>query len=214
MPRTNRGEAAATAAALGLTGAFVIAGLALTDPTGTVLSDPTPTVTVTAPPAPAPPPTPARPAPGPTPAASPTPAGVLAQVVRVVDGDTARVLVDGEEVALRFIGLDTPETVHPTKKVECYGPEASEEAKRLLPVGAQLRIEYDPTQGRTDRYDRHLVYLAGPAGIDYAEHMIGMGYGREYTYAKAYERQQTYRKAEEAAKEAGRGLWGACPEAG
>lgn len=154
---------------------------------------------------------PAAPTPAPAPTAAPTPAGELVEVVRVIDGDTVRVRGDGDEFTLRLIGLDTPETVHPTREVECYGPEASAEAKRLLPVGAKLRIHPDPTQDTTDRYGRRLVYLTGPAGLDFAHHMIAMGYGHEYRYRSDYQRMGTYRAAEAGAEESDRGLWGACP---
>ena len=52
-----------------------------------------------------------------------------ALVVRVVDGDTVE-LENGDRV--RYLGIDTPETVHPDKPVECYGPEASERNKELV----------------------------------------------------------------------------------
>ena len=52
-----------------------------------------------------------------------------ALVVRVIDGDTVE-LENGERV--RYLGIDTPETVHPEKPMECYGPEASERNKELV----------------------------------------------------------------------------------
>lgn len=162
------------------------------------------------PPAPAPRASP--PAPAPRPSSAPEPDGVLAEVVRVVDGDTARVraVATGEELTLRFIGLDTPETVHPGQPVGCYGPEATVEAKRLLPAGAKVRLVYDESQGLTDYYGRTLVYLHLPGGMDFAEHMIATGHGKEFTYRKRYARTDTYRAHQAAAREAGRGLWGTC----
>ena len=55
-----------------------------------------------------------------------------ARVVEVVDGDTIVVAIDGREESVRLIGIDTPETKHPRKPIECYGPEASEFASVLL----------------------------------------------------------------------------------
>src|SRR5699024_4881118 len=78
---------------------------------------------------------------------------------RVVDGDTVDVFDEnGEVIKLRLLLIDTPETVHPRKPVEPFGPEASARLTELLNSGEQLSIEYDDG-ARTDHYDRHLVYL-------------------------------------------------------
>lgn len=138
-------------------------------------------------------------------------------VDRVVDGDTVRILRDGESVALRLIGGDTPETVHPRMDVQCYGPEASAEARRLL-EGQRVKVVYDPTQGdptgdgrRVDYYDRDLVYLELPDGRDFMEHMIENGFAEEYTYrGSVYERHAAYNAAEAEAISDGAGLWSAC----
>lgn len=140
---------------------------------------------------------------------APAPAPGTYRVDRVVDGDTVRILRDGRSVALRLIGGDTPETVHPSRPVECYGPEASDEAKRLL-TGKSVRIVYDPTQGRTDKYGRDLVYLELPDGRDFMEHMIENGYAEEYRYRSDYQRMPTYNAAETQAMLDGAGLWSQC----
>ena len=48
-----------------------------------------------------------------------------ATVIEVIDGDTVRLDLDGSRESVRLIGVNTPETKHPTKGVECFGPEAS-----------------------------------------------------------------------------------------
>lgn len=126
-----------------------------------------------------------------------------------MDGDTVRIIRDGRSVPLRLIGGDTPETVHPSKDVQCYGPEASAEAKRLL-AGKRVRIIYDPIQGRLDTYGRDLVYLELPDGRDFMEHMIENGYAREYRYRRDYQRMPTYNAAETQAMLDGAGLWSEC----
>ena len=55
-----------------------------------------------------------------------------ARVVRVIDGDTIRVRVQGKEHTVRLIGVDTPETVHPTKTVQHFGAEASAYTKAAI----------------------------------------------------------------------------------
>src|SRR5262249_9114156 len=72
-------------------------------------------------------------------------------VVRVIDGDTIVVKIEGKDTRVRLIGVDTPETVHPNKPVEYYGKEASAFTKKLL-EGQRVTLEYD--RQKTDRYKR------------------------------------------------------------
>ena len=83
--------------------------------------------------------------------------GGLATVDHVVDGDTVVVHLNGREETLRLIGVDTPETVDRDTPPECFGPDASDHTKALLPPGTEVRLTRD-VEAR-DRYDRLLVYL-------------------------------------------------------
>ena len=85
-----------------------------------------------------------------------------AVVVRVIDGDTITVQIAGAIRTIRLIGVDTPETVHPTKKVQPGGPEASAFTQAALDRKT-VRLEADPAGDDSDRYDRLLryVYLDG-----------------------------------------------------
>lgn len=76
-------------------------------------------------------------------------------VERVIDGDTIDVRLDGETQRVRLLNVDTPETKHPQKEIECLGPEATEFLEDQLPVGQEIELEFD--QERTDRYDRILA---------------------------------------------------------
>ncbi len=131
-------------------------------------------------------------------------------VVRVVDGDTVRVAMPWGEESIRLIGIDTPETVHPTVGVECYGPEASDNAKRLL-TGTRVWIEYDESQGRRDTYDRLLAYLWMTPARMYNLLAVEEGYATEYTYNSAYAHREGFLAAQAVARSERRGLWGACP---
>ena len=75
----------------------------------------------------------------------------LYNVIKVVDGDTITVNLNGANETLRLIGLDTPETVDPRKPVQCFGLAASNKAKELL-TGQQVRLEAEPSQGERDKY--------------------------------------------------------------
>lgn len=128
------------------------------------------------------------------------------RVVKVIDGDTLTVEINGTATTLRLIGLDTPETLDPRKPVQCFGREASDKAKSLL-TGKQVRLEYDKTQGTVDKYDRTLAYLYLSDGTLFNEYMIREGFAHEYTYAIPYQYQTRFQDAENAARIEMRGLW-------
>ena len=82
-------------------------------------------------------------------------AGDPATVVRVVDGDTIVVRRDGQEETVRLLNIDTPETKHPNKAVQCLGPEATQALETLLRPGDDVVLRYDLE--RTDKYGRTLA---------------------------------------------------------
>jgi endonuclease YncB( thermonuclease family) len=135
--------------------------------------------------------------------------GEAATVLRVVDGDTLDVQTGSAQDRVRIIGLNTPEN-GPSRGVECYGPEASAQAQRLLSAKT-VRLESDPSQDERDFRGRRLLFHVWlPDGRLYAETMIRDGYAREATYAKPYKYQREYREAQARAQAERRGLWGAC----
>ena len=136
------------------------------------------------------------------------------QVIKVIDGDTMTVNLDGKEETLRLIGIDTPETVDPRKLVECFGVEASNKAKELL-NNKKVRLENDPTQGERDKYQRLLRYIWLEDGTFFNKIMISDGYAHEYTYNTPYKYQTEFKQAESEARTAKRGLWAdnACSQA-
>ncbi len=134
-------------------------------------------------------------------------------VVRVLDGDTIIIEKDGRDVHVRLIGLDTPETVDPRTPIQCFGKEASDEARRVLD-GVSVRIETDSSQDTYDQYGRLLAYVYAPSsthpdGFLFNQFMIAEGYGHEYTYRTPYLYQTLFKAAEQAAHAAGKGLWAA-----
>ena len=91
-----------------------------------------------------------------------TPARIVAAVVRVIDGDTIEVTIDGRQKTVQLIGVRTPETVHPTIGVEPFGPEASAFTKGLLSPGTEVQLELDVQ--KRDQYGRLLACLYLPDG--------------------------------------------------
>lgn len=136
-------------------------------------------------------------------------------VDRVVDGDTIKVNLDGEDVSVRLIGMNTPETVKPGSPVECFGPESSDFAKETL-TGERVTLEFDDSQGMTDRYDRTLAYVwrelpDGSLRLFNLESIAG-GYAFERQYGSTpYAWKGEFAQAQRLARDADAGLWGACP---
>lgn len=130
-------------------------------------------------------------------------------VVKVVDGDTIHVNINGIVEKIRLIGINTPETVDPRKPVECFGPEASSRAKDLL-QSKQVYLEKDQSQQDRDRYGRLLRYVTTKDGLFYNKEIIRQGYANEYTYKYPYKYQQEFMQAESIARQEKLGLWGEC----
>ena len=131
------------------------------------------------------------------------------QVTKVIDGDTIDVNINGKNERIRLIGIDTPETVDHNKPIECFGPEATAQAKELL-LNKQVRLEADPTQDDRDTYDRLLRYVYRDDGLFFNEWMIENGYAREFTFIYPYQHQTEFKQAETEAKNNDLGLWEGC----
>ena len=84
-------------------------------------------------------------------------------VVRVIDGDTVDVDLDGARERVRLIGVDTPESVARDRPIQCYGVEASDRTKELLPEGTAVRLERDEVS--RDQYGRLLATSTGSTTI-------------------------------------------------
>lgn len=128
------------------------------------------------------------------------------RVLKVVDGDTLAIDMEGKSETLRLIGINTPETVDPRKPVECFGKEASNKAKKLL-AGQNIKIEKDPTQSERDKYNRLLAYVYKEDGLFFNKYMIEEGYAYEYTYQVPYAYQAEFKAAQAQAEQSKKGLW-------
>lgn len=127
-------------------------------------------------------------------------------VLRVVDGDTLAVEIDGKQEVLRLMGINTPETVDPRKPVECFGKEASDKAKEIL-TGKKVSLENDASQGERDKYNRLLRYVFLEDDTNFNKLMIEEGYAYEYTYNIPYKYQVDFKVAQQKAQEGKKGLW-------
>lgn len=132
----------------------------------------------------------------------------IATLVKVVDGDTITVSINGKKETIRVIGIDTPEVVDSRKRVECFGKEATEMAKSMFEENKIVLLESDSSQGDRDKYQRYLRYVWFNNGeVDFGKLMIESGYASEYTYNLPYKYQNEYKQAEKEAGLAKKGLW-------
>lgn len=129
-------------------------------------------------------------------------------VTHVVDGDTIDVNMNGTTERIRMIGVDTPETKKPDSPVQCYGPEASEFAKKTL-TGKSVRLDADPLDDNRDRYGRLLRYVYLQDGTLFEEALITKGYAFAYL-SFPFSKKAEFAKWQSAAQTAKVGLWAAC----
>jgi micrococcal nuclease len=122
-----------------------------------------------------------------------------ARVTRHTDGDTLWLAGVGK---VRLIGVDTPE-VH--GGVECYGREASAFARRLLPLGSEVRYRLG-VEAR-DGYGRALVYLWLSDGRFFNRLLVARGYAQPLTIPPNVAYAELFVRAARRARRAGRGLW-------
>ena len=129
-------------------------------------------------------------------------------VSEVVDGDTIKITYDQKEETLRLIGIDTPESQHPNKKVECFAIESSEKLSELI-FGKEVYVEFDKTQDKRDKYARALMYVwRAEDNLFINQYMVEQGFAHEYTYQTPYKFQSDFKAAEIKAKTNEFGLWG------
>jgi micrococcal nuclease len=135
-------------------------------------------------------------------------AGFSATVTRVVDGDTVRVRVGGREETVRYIGMDTPETVKPNTPVQCFGKAASAANRRLVDgQRVRLRLDAEPR----DRYGRLLAYVyRRHDGLFVNAALVRDGFATILTIAPNVSHARDLRVLERRARARRRGLWGAC----
>ena len=131
-----------------------------------------------------------------------------ARVERVVDGDTIRVRVGDAIEAVRYIGIDTPESVKPGAPVECFAKAAQELNARLV---AHRRVRLVTDAEQRDRYGRLLAYVYRDAdGLFVNAELVRRGYAQPLTIPPDVRFASRFVALARAAREAGLGLWGAC----
>ena len=126
---------------------------------------------------------------------------------KCVDGDTVELIYNNEEIKVRLLAVDTPETKHPTKGEEPFGQESSDLTCELVTNAKELVLEFDDNSDQKDKYDRYLGWLFVDGNL-LQEELINQGYAKvaylygDYKYTSLLEEKQ-----EEAIKNT-KGIWG------
>lgn len=136
----------------------------------------------------------------------------IVTVAKVVDGDTLRVIYDEteEEVKVRLIGVNTPESVAPeTYRTEntAEGRKISELVKEKVHEGDKLYLEYDVSE--TDRYGRVLAYVYFDDGTMMQDWLLTSGYAKAEEYPPDTKYAEHFAELEQQAKEHNDGIWNA-----
>lgn len=125
---------------------------------------------------------------------------------KCVDGDTAHFYINGKNVKVRFLAIDTPETVKPGTPVQPYGKEASEFTSNALKNAKEIRLEYEESN-KIDKYNRTLAYVFVDGEL-LQEQLLLKGYAKMTCLCNNYRYSSILNAAERKAKENKLGLWG------
>ena len=140
------------------------------------------------------------------------PISVYAEEVEVklsecVDGDTAKFIYEnGDIFTYRFLGIDTPETVHPTKGEEPYGKEASNYTCDRLTNAKKIVLEHDEKADDTDKYGRKLAWVFVDDSLLQQE-LIERGLAEVAYLYDDYKYNDLIKDAEEVARAGKVGIW-------
>lgn len=123
-----------------------------------------------------------------------------------VDGDTAQFELDGKIIKVRFLGINTPETVDTTTGVEPYGEQASNYTLERLENANKIELEYDENSSKEDPYNRILAWIWVDDSLLQKE-LIERGLAETYMLQNNYRYAGILQLAEEEAKENKVGIW-------
>lgn len=130
------------------------------------------------------------------------------KVLEVVDGDTIKVELSSKKETIRLLLIDTPETKHPRLGKQPFGEEASEFAKKVMPINSEVFLEFDVSGMSRDKYGRLLAYVWLDEKKLYNEEVIGKGLARvAYVYPPNTKYVDRLNEVQEKAQKEGLGIW-------
>ena len=128
------------------------------------------------------------------------------ELVEAVDGDTAKFKMNGKQITVRFLGINTKETVHPEIGEEEWGKEASDFTKEKLKNATKIELEFDDIADKKDKYDRYLAWI----WIDdelLQNLLVENGLAETYMLQNNYKYAGMLQESEEIAKNNKLGIW-------
>lgn len=131
-----------------------------------------------------------------------------AVITKITDGDTYHVELNGEDITVRLIGVDTPESVAPEsyrKENTEEGSKVSELVKEKIKIGDTVYLEYDTSE--SDRYGRTLAYVYFADGTMVQDWLLSNGYATVYTLEPDTKYAEHFEELESQAKEQDIGIW-------
>ena len=132
---------------------------------------------------------------------------ISVKYISSVDGDTAKFEINGETATVRFLGIDTPETVHPNKEIQSFGKEASDYTKQRLESAKKIEIELDNNADKFDKYERYLAWIWVDGSL-LQEELVKKGLAECYMLKTNYRYAGVLQTEEGIAKSNKVGKWG------
>ena len=128
------------------------------------------------------------------------------ELVEAVDGDTAKFKMDGEQIIVRFLGINTKETVDPEIGEEAWGKEASDFTKEKLKNATKIELEFDSSADEKDKYDRYLAWI-WVDDVLLQNLLVEKGLAENYMLQNNYKYAGILQESEETAKNNKIGIW-------
>ena len=128
------------------------------------------------------------------------------ELVETVDGDTAKFKINGKQITVRFLGINTKETVHPEIGEEAWGKEASDFTKEKLKNATKIELEFDSSADEKDKYDRYLTWIWVDDEL-LQNLLVQNGLAETYMLQNSYKYAGMLQESEEIAKNNKLGIW-------
>ena len=128
------------------------------------------------------------------------------ELVETVDGDTAKFKMDGKQITVRFLGINTKETVDPEIGEEAWGKEASDFTKEKLKNATKIELEFDSSADEKDKYDRYLAWI-WVDDVLLQNLLVEKGLAENYMLQNNYKYAGILQESEEVAKNNKLGIW-------
>ena len=131
----------------------------------------------------------------------------IVKLSKCIDGDTARFTLKGEDIKVRFLGINAPEVASGNKEAEEFGDTAAEYTCNRLKKAKKIELEYDSASDKVDKYDRYLAYVFVDDKLLETD-ILKKGYAKVQYINDKYKYYDELIKAEEKAKNNNLGIYG------